>query len=185
MTAAGLLADARLDITRLRGHIDGLAPDARVAEVVSLSASLQKRLWEITSAAPALDGTLLSPGSRSTVFAGRNSLRLWTRFEKSFTRLGTSTVGYNRHPLSWLIGPGYFTVEPDQQGQLRFDYDRVPPETPPGWPAVVANAGTFSGAVYGHLSDRVAWVAADVLIGAAYRLGRPLDSYFVLARRPG
>ena len=50
---------------------------------------------------------------------------------------------------------------------------------------VVSNTGTFSRPVYGHLSDRVAWVAADVLIGAAYRLGRPLDSYFVLARLQG
>jgi hypothetical protein len=36
--------------------------------------------------------------------------------------------------------------------------------------------------VYGGLRDRVAWVSPDVLIGAAFREGTPLDSYFVLVR---
>lgn len=180
-----MLADPQLKIADLRAHLDALTPQARLAECVALTAALQKRLWEMTSGEPATGCTLLSDGDGSTVYAGRNSLRLFTHFEKCFTRLGPSTVGYNRHQLSWLIGPGYFTVEPDSGGQLRFDYERVPPKSPPGWPAVTTNAGAFSRPVYGHLSDRVAWVAPGVLIGSAYRLGQPLDSYFVLVRVPG
>jgi hypothetical protein len=94
-------------------------------------------------------------------------------------------VGRNRHALSWLIGPGYFKIESDDTGALRFDYEQVPAASPPGWPAVRPNNGTFSRLVYGHLLDRVAWVSADILVGAAYRSGKPLDSYFVLVRSPG
>lgn len=127
-------------------------------------------------------GQLLPAGTEEAVFAGRNSLRALTRFQKCFGKQGSATIGYNRHSLGRLIGPGYFTVLAEDGGLLRFDYDTLPAAGLPGWPPVASNQGLFAGQVYGHLSDRVAWVSTDVLVGSAYRSGKDLDSYFVLAR---
>ncbi|HEY8760854.1 MAG TPA: hypothetical protein VIP52_08085 [Candidatus Dormibacteraeota bacterium] len=185
MRLAEMLDGAHGDVAGLRSHVGQLSPAERTVECLSLAAPQQKRLWEMVSAGPAVAGVLLPPGAASTVFAGRNSLRMFTRFEKRFARQGPAVVGCNRHTLSWLIGPGYFTVEPDDTGGLRFDYERVPVDSPPGWPAVAPNTGTFARPVYGQLLDRVGWVSPDVLIGSAFRSGKLLDSYFVLVRAEG
>ena len=182
MKLAEMLDAPRSEVTALRSHLDGLAPAERMTECLSLGSHQQKRLWEMVAAAPAVAGELLPPGAASAVFAGRNTLRIFTRFEKLFARQGPAIVGYNRHSLSWLIGPGYFTVEPDHGSGLRFDYEQVPADSPPGWPAAAPNTGTFARPVYGELLDRVGWVSPDALIGSAFRLGKPLDSYFVLVR---
>jgi len=47
---------------------------------------------------------------------------------------------------------------------------------------VTSNSRWLSHPVYGDLLDRVVWASPGVLIGAAFRGGAPLDSYFVLAR---
>lgn len=184
MTVAGLLAGGSASGPGLRSHLDASSAAQRVAECQALSPSELKHLYAIASAEPAAAALLLAPDDEVAVFAGRNSLQLFTRFEKCFGQHNRTTVGYNRHPLSWLIGPGYFTVEPQDNGALLFDYARVPADPPPGWPASKPNAGLFSRPVYGHLTDRVLWVSADVLIGSAFRSGTPLDSYFILARLP-
>ena len=65
---------------------------------------------------------------------------------------------------------------------LEFDYGHVPSQAPDGWPPVKSNDGLLARPVYANLLDRVVWVSPDVLVGAAYRGGEPLDSYFVLVR---
>lgn len=184
MTLAEMVDGAYTKMAAIRAHIDGLSAEERMAECLSLNPTQQKRLWQMVSGGQAVAGELLPAGAASTAFAGRNSLSIFTRFEKHFARQGPAIVGYNRHRLRWLIGPGYFTVESDDTGALRFDYEHVPAESPPGWAAVRPNNGTFSRLVYDHLLDRVEWVSADVLIGSAYRSGESLDSYFVLVRKP-
>lgn len=164
----------------VREHLERQTAAGRRLQVLALSAGQQKRLWELISGEPGA-GRLL-PEAGTAVFAGRNSLRAFTRFEKWFARQGAAIVGCNRHPLSPLMGPGYFTVEERTGGTLEFDYSRVPPGAPAGWPPVRPNSRLLARAVYGGLLDRVAWVTADVLVGAAYRGGAPLDSYFVLVR---
>jgi hypothetical protein len=165
-------------------HLDRLTATGRVAECTAISAVQQKRLWELASAEARDGGELLGSAEGETaIFAGRNSLRMFNRFEKRFARQGTTVIGYNKHSLAWLTGPGYFTVEPRSPLEgLRFDYSRVPSDSPAGWPAVVDNSGFFARPVYGGLLDEVAWVSADVMIGSAFRAGAALNSYFVLAR---
>lgn len=182
MTLAQMLTGADADRAGLRTHLARLSSSDRLAECLSLAALEQKRLWEVASAGPTQPGVLLPSAQASAVFAGRNSLSLFTRFEKHFARQGNSVVGYNRHALGWLIGPGYFTVESEDEGGLRFDYEKVPMDSPLGWPAVAPNTATFARPVYGQLLDTVAWVTPDVLVGSAFRSGAPLNSYFVLVR---
>jgi hypothetical protein len=176
VTLAELLAGTGTTAEQAAAHLDALPAGDRVAQVVELSRSHQQRLWQLASAAPGKSGELDGD------YAGRNSLQLLSHFHKRFGSSGGGIVGHNRHPLMWLIGPGYFSVEAGAPGLLRFDYARLPAAPPPGWPPVASNTGLFARAVYGGLVDEVAWVTRDVLVGAAYRSGRPLDSYFVLAR---
>lgn len=180
MTLAGMLgarAQARGDIS---AHLDAIDAQQRIAECLGLSKDQQRRLWAIASADPGEVQELVGEQGPA-VFAGRNTLGLFTRFEKRFARDDGGVIGYNRHSLSWLIGPGYFTVSATPRGLL-FDYGKVPGKGPDGWPRVVPNSKGFAKPVYGGLLDDAVWVARDVLIGSARRGDVSLDSYFVLIR---
>jgi hypothetical protein len=184
MSLASLLDQPGMSMAEIGPHLDALDSADRVAECGALSAARQKRLWELASAAPRPGGGDLIPGGQDTaVFAGRNSLGMFSHFQKRFARRGAEIAGYNVHPLAWLIGPGYFMVETGPAGMpLRFDYARVPTAAPAGWPRVSDNSSALARPVYGGLLDEVVWVASDVLVGSAFREGRALGSYFVLAR---
>ena len=161
-------------------HLDALDTGTRIAECLELSKVQQKRLWQIASADPCKAEDLVGEKATAT-FAGRNSLALFSRFEKRFARHEGAVVGYNVHALGWLTGPGYFTVTTAPAGLL-FDYNRVPDVGPDGWPRVTNNSKGFAKPVYGGLLDDVIWVARHVLLGSARRGDVPLDSYFILAR---
>jgi hypothetical protein len=186
LTLASKVDAGQVTTSELADWLDRLSPASRTAECLALSADQQKRLWQMASAlgsGPSGGSLLANADGETAVFAGRNSLRIFTRFEKWFSRQGSEIVGCNRHVLGWFTGPGYFTVQEDSRSSgLRFDYGRVPSREPAGWPRVAGNSGILSGPVYGGLLDEVAWVSADVLIGSAMRRGTPLDSYFVLTR---
>jgi hypothetical protein len=169
MSLADLLAQPDLEADAVASHLQQLAADRRVEEVVALSPAAQRGLWQLASRA-AGQGELVPAGTAGIVV---------------FTMQGGAVIGYNRHPLRGLIGPGYFTAEGGAEGRLRFDYGRIPGRPPESWPAVRGNDGFPARLVYGNLVDDVVWVSADVLVGSASRAGRELNSYFVLARRPG
>ncbi|HXD81184.1 MAG TPA: hypothetical protein VNU27_06365 [Candidatus Acidoferrum sp.] len=180
MTLAEMLGPGVVTRADIAAHLDRLEARMRIAECVVLSKEQQKRLWKISSAEPGEIQELVDTGG-TAVFAGRNSLRFVSRFEKRFAHRAGAVIGYNQHRLSWLTGPGYFTAAVAPCGFL-FDYREVPTEAPAGWPRVSPNTQGFAGSVYGGLLDDVVWVARDVLIGSARRGDIPLDSYFVLAR---
>ena len=181
MTLARMLGSRPVTRTAIASHLDSLNAANRTIDCLSLSREELKRLWELAAADPGESQDLLGESKGST-FDGRNSLRLLTRFEKHFVRQEGMTVGYNHHRLSWLIGPGYFTVTAAPRGLL-FDYNRIPDHAPQGWPRVTPNTRSLARPVYGGLQDDAVWVAHDVLIGSARRGNLSLDSYFVLARR--
>ncbi len=181
MTLSGLLDRPDTTGEDVAAHARGLAGAQLLEECLSLTPARQKRLWDLACGAPPEDGLLATSGPE--VFVGRNSLRLFSRFEKWFARQDGRIVGCNRHSLSRLIGPGYFTVTEDGPGRLAFDYGSVPAQAPQGWAPVVPNSRALARPVYGDLLDRVVWISPDVLIGAAFRAGKAMDSYFVLVRR--
>ena len=180
MTLAELLGPANVTMGAIAGHLDGLTGDERTAQCLALTPPQQKKLWHLASQSPANPQPLLGEDGQA-IFVGRNTLQLFTRFEKRFARVGDAVFGYNRHRLSPIIGPGYFTVV-SKPAALMFDYANVPASSPNEWPRVRANTRGLAKAVYGGLIDDVVWVARDVLIGSARRGDAPLDSYFVLAR---
>jgi hypothetical protein len=180
LTLAEMLGQGSATRSSISAHLDALDKEVRVAECLALSRAQQKRLWEIASADRAEAQELVGDAG-AAAFAGRNTLRLFTRFEKRFVRHQGALIGCNVHTLGWLTGPGYFRVTA-QARRLLFDYTHVPSGSPPGWPRVVSNDQGFARPVYGGLIDDTVWVARDVLIGSARRGEVPLDSYFILAR---
>jgi hypothetical protein len=118
------------------------------------------------------------------IFAGKNSLPMFTWFEKRFARQGGRIVGYNHQTMSWFTGPGYFTLAPsaERPKEVLFDYTTVPQTAPADWPPPRPNSAGFSKLVYNNLHDFCRRVARDVVIGEATRLGKPMNSYFLLAR---
>lgn len=188
-TFAELLARDGVTQPDLAAHLDALDPDARARECRALSGKLQKRLWEVCAGAPAFTLEDLVPqslGDKQVIYAGKNSLAMFTHFEKRFVRQDGAVVGYNFQSMSWLTGPGYFTVVPAEgkrAGELLFDYTRVPSRAPEGWPPVKPNTAGLSKLVYKDLHDYCRRVSRDVIIGKATRKSeKEMENYFVLAR---
>jgi hypothetical protein len=189
-TLADLLAQDGVTQPALAAHLDSLDVQARVREIRALGKEAQRRLWEACADAPAFTADQLvagvAPGT-PVIWAGKNSLPLFTVFEKRFARVGADVIGYNHQSNSWITGPGYFTAiaSPENAREVRIDYTREPAATtnvPAGWPKIKPNKSGFSRLVYHNLYDYLRYVSKDVAIGFATRLGKPMDSYFVLAK---
>jgi hypothetical protein len=172
------------DAAGLAAALDATTEADRVVAIQAMTAAQQRRLWSMASTNPPADGELIRDSAPDAAqrFAGHNSLALFSRFEKRFFRAEGRIYGMNRHTLLPLIGPGYFGVAARPSGGLLFGYRQLPPSAPEGWPPIRSNDHGLARTVYGGLVDEVVWISRDVLIGAAFRNGRPLDSYFVLAR---
>lgn len=187
-TFADLLLRAEITQPELAAHLDALDSAARIDQCRALGKRAQKRLWQLCADAPAFTLEALIPTSEpGTVrWAGKNSLALFTHFEKRFARQDGVVVGYNFNPgIGWFTGPGYFTTVQaagERAREILFDYTRVPATAPAGWPPVRPNSGGPARLVYGNMHDFCRRVSSTVIIGAATRLGKPIDAYFVLAR---
>jgi hypothetical protein len=184
------LLRARASAKDIEHHLDSLSPAARVQEVLAITGKGVKHLYEAVADAPSVTLEEIVPantGSATVIFEGRNSLPLFSRFQKRFARLGDGTiVGYNHQTMSFLTGPGYFIVRaPDGEGdhgkEVLFDYTASPPSEPEGWPAFKANDRGFSRSVFMNLKDYVRRVARGVIVGKAYKLGVDQKAYFSLS----
>lgn len=188
-TLSSLLDSSEVTLATVEKHLDGLDPGQRVAECRALSKRQLARLWEVSAPAGELKlddlaGTVEKAGDR-VEFAGKNSLPLFTHFEKHFVRHGGAVFGINVGATQFATGPGYFTcdVTGERAKEVRFDYTRVPSDVPAGWPAPRSNRSGISYFVYRDMHDYNRRVSKDVVIGAATRLGAPIDAYYVLARK--
>jgi len=118
---------------------------------------------------------------------GRNSLPLFSAFEKRFYRLGTKAAvgGANFQTTSFATGPGYFTASPNaERTEIVIDYNQIPELAPEGWPALSDNNHGLGRLVYGGMIDTLRKVSEHVSIGAAQKQGDPPSAYFVLCRTP-
>jgi hypothetical protein len=116
---------------------------------------------------------------------GRNSLPMFSHFEKRFYRLETSAAvgGANFQSTSVFTGPGYFTASPTRErAEIVIDYSQIPTLAPEGWPALSDNLHGIGRLVYGGMIDTLRKVSEHVSIGAAQKQGQPASAYFVLCR---
>lgn len=188
-------ADAQIDA--IATYLDGLDDNARVEEATSIGGKAQARLWDLA------DGRSVSredivPTDRAALETvrhhGRNSLPVFTRFEKRFCRppedaqhAGDHLWGFNFGPTMGLVGPGYFVARAtpgDDRGEFVVDYYQVPPEKPAieDWPALKSNEQGLQVLVYSKMHDFLRKVSDHVTIGRAFKKDKITNNFFVLCR---
>lgn len=198
MTTLPLLLERRAPARDLHQFLDDSGHEARVAALAALTGPQQRALYEGAAGAEPLVLDDFVPAGRPALqpvlHHGVNTLPLpafGRRFVKVMARQPEGTViGWNRSPFAWLIGPGYFTLRPtvgdeQQHGGVVVDYYQTPTRpVPDGWPWILPNWLGLQSLVYGWCHDYMRRVSSDVTIGAAWKWGRPVGSWFVLARDP-
>ena len=134
------------------------------------------------------------PAMTEVIHEGKNSLGLFTRFQKRFCRPAQATNppelwGYNEQSMRPFTGPGYFvayrpTADGPVKGSVVIDYRRLPPDRPAGWPPIMPNSARLSRFIYNGTVDVMRRVSGHVSIGRAVRDNtKPMDAWFVLVRR--
>ena len=190
-------------IAQIAAHLDAL-PFAEVkAQTHVLSRNEQRKLYQLAKDSPALTFEDLTPSSipprTEIIHHGRNTLPLpgaFRNFEKRMCRPATGGLrafGYNEGGSRPLIGPGYFVAIPtagnpagEERGPIVVDYFQVPQEpVVEGWPKVVANTVGLQYFVFNQTRDFMRKVSNRVSVGAAYKVEKPLDHYFMLVREQG
>lgn len=184
---AGLL-QSKASAKEIESFLDGLSASARLEQVLSITGADVGRLYHAVADAPPMPLEEFVPQSTkgTLIYEGRNSLPMFTRFQKRFARApGGEVVGYNHQTMSFITGPGYFVVKPPSgQGEhgreFLFDYTERPPFIPEGWPAFKPNESGFSRLVYRNMKDYCRRVARGVVVGKAYELDVDRNAYFSL-----
>lgn len=174
-------------------HLDALDPAEKLRQVLAVKGKWVKALYERAADAPRVSLEEFVPASTTgttLIYEGRNSLTMFTRFQKRFLRTQSGViVGYNHQSMMWITGPGYFVFQdadgkPPVPDEPYIDYITEPPEIPEGWPPYKPNAGGLSGTVYGNMHDYMRRVATGVYVGKAYREEEDRDAYFSLTLQP-
>jgi hypothetical protein len=188
------LREQPIDLRALARFLDGLAPVERVAAIRAAGRAEQRRLYAAAEGFAELRLRDLVPPATpdlATVrHCGRNTLPLFTRFEKRFCRPAGADAekpeclwGYNFQSLSPLTGPGSYVARQDPaRPEVWIDYREIPPATPPGWPTPRPNQRGLARLVYGSMVDTLRRVSEHATIGSAARNGRELGSWFLLCR---
>lgn len=169
--------------------LDQLVGGDRVVAVRSLGPRTLRVLWDLVDGYA--DMTLADLVPRTTppyepvVHYGRNSLPMFTMFEKRFYRMGDGSAigGANFQTFSPLTGPGYFVArKEDGVPEVLIDYQTLPKDKPSDWPELRDNDSGIAKLVYGSMVDAVRRVSEHVSIGAASKNGQQINAYFVLCR---
>lgn len=176
--------------------LDAASTAERIAFVQGLERADQRALWALAESAPPLSLADFVPDhvpeGTPVCHHGCNTLPLprWGRhFRKPMFRApGGEIWGYNDSPFATPIGPGFFTTRqtrPDEHphSAIVVDYHLLPSgPVPDGWPRLRPNWLGLQVFVYFHTRDYMRRVSSHVTIGLATKYGRPLGSWFALAR---
>ena len=200
-TLAQLLANPATTYAQVAQHLEALSLQDRTKQAIALGRKAQRRLFQLSAEAPAVTiedfvpaGT---PPLTQVVHEGRNTLPLFTRFQKVFCAPADGSkrlFGYNEGFTRHLIGPGYFvghyTNEPPseagwtERGAIVVNYFLVPDaEVAPGWPKVVPNTRGLQTFVFNGTRDYMRKVCEGVTIGEAFKGEKSIDNYFILVRQ--
>ncbi len=177
--------------TQVSEMLAKLSPGERVAEVAALRPKQLAHLFEACAdnSAPQLGDLVPSelPTLSEVIHVGKNSLPVFSRFEKRFcrpppTRGADVLWGYNEQLMRPLTGPGYFVARLAQSGELTVDYRELPPTKPSSWPPIRSNQAGLSRFIYGGSVDVLRKVGQGVLVGRVYKDGSAQDAWFALTR---
>ena len=84
--------------------------------------------------------------------------------------------------MSWLTGPGHFTLRQDGEDEVIFDYISQPSSAPSDFPELVPNEKGGGRFVYAGMIDRVRRVSTHCVIGAAIKGDKDIGARFMLTR---
>ena len=195
-----LLAREATEIDQIADALDRASHAERVDALFALDRKGQRELFRRAASAPPLTLEDFVPADRAprepVRHLGRNTLPLTRRhklFKKCFCRPDDGSArlfGYNDAPSRWLVGPGYFVAVPTasnpawrSRGAIVVDYFQVPDgPVASGWPPVIPNTKGLQRFVYDRTRDFMRRVSKHVTIGAAFKVEKALDHYFVLVR---
>jgi hypothetical protein len=187
-----MLSASSPDPENIGQTLDRLSHAERLIAVHGLRRNQLQKLYDVVEGYTPMTLDALVPQGLPPLQAvrhiGRNSLPLFSHFEKRFYRLeGEAAVGgANFQSTSSLTGPGYFMAAALQnRGEIVIDYARIPHRAPEGWAELADNNHGLARLVYGGMIDTVRRVSKHVSIGAAQRSGHAPSAYFVLCRLPG
>lgn len=190
----GRLRESTIKNVDIAQFLDGLSSEDRVSAIRTIGAKDQHKLYDAAAGfAPVKLIELVQPDVPDLGVVrhyGKNSLPLFTEFEKRFSRppgQDSSTpdelMGFNFQTMSPITGPGYFMATEDKdRGEVLVDYRRLPDCHPPDWPEIRSNERGLGRFVYGFMVDTLRRVSEHVTIGSASRGGKDLGNWFVLCR---
>ncbi len=168
----------------IRQHLEALPASERVKQVLGFPAGLQGKLFEACKGQGDISMAEFVPASEETIiYELKNSLMMFNISQKRFFRPNSGeVVGYNRTGgfATFFTGPGYFYAVDGDDGEVVFDYTRLPDLQPDGWPKILENRGCLRGVTYGNQIDYVRRISKDTVIGTAYQNGKPRNAYFLL-----
>jgi hypothetical protein len=188
-----VLLEPTIDLERLAEVLDGLGHEGRVHTIRTWHKDRQKAIFEAAKGFRPLDLDFLVPSSVGplveVVHVGQNTLPMFSRFAKHFCKTAegaTELAGYNHQSMEALTGPGYFVAtkgEGEHEGELVFDYTKVPSQKPDAWPEIRRNEGGLAGIVNGGMVDYLRGISTHVSIGVAFKDGKHRGQWFSLVRK--
>ena len=197
MSLKKMLKDEATTLQDVSAYLDALENEERIKEVRRLGRKPQIRLWELAADGGSLDLDYFVPADTppltEVIHYGKNTLPVFTNFEKRFCRpkeANGGLYGYNEGFTRHFIGPGYFVAHATDPkdtwhdpSDLVIDYFMVPEdEVVDGWPKVIPNHKRLQMFVYKHTRDFMRRVSEHVTIGKAYKNEKALGAYFLLCR---
>ena len=193
----GLLRDSKAQPERVAQIFDQMSHAQRVVAIRATGRREQSKLWKAVDGFAPLSLLDIVPATQAANqqvrHYGKNSLPLFTGFEKRFVRpegqdatCPTELHGYNfQHSgiATSFSGPGYFVARNDEKrGEVLVDYYRVPQSKPQGWPTIRTNEHGGARLVYGFMIDTLRRVSEHVTIGHANKHGKDMSAWFILCR---
>jgi hypothetical protein len=171
------------DLSTIAAALNGAKEEERVTWLRSLNKKQQAALFLLAEGTQMQVEEVHGATGTTTIHYGKNSLPLFTQFQKRISFHDGVVQGYNHQTLKWLTGPGHFRVIPHEvPGELLFDYLWAPQSVPEGFPPARSNKGGVSTLVYGNLQDVVRKVSDHVSVGRAIIKGKLTNNYFGLCR---
>lgn len=192
-----VLLEPTINLSRLESVLDELGHVGRLATVRGWGRKDLTRLYDAAKGHHALTLEHFVPAAvgpmTEVIHHGKNSLPLFTHFQKRFTRPEgasdpvTELWGFNRQSNEAVTGPGYFVVHTDWDGgqvpgEVAIDYRKVPKGKVASWPEVIPNSARLGRFVYADMVDVMRGISKHVSIGRAWKHGKWMDAWFVLCR---
>ena len=170
------------DVATLGAALDASTHAERMAWMRTLNGKELAAVYAMAADGPALEvGHFHGEPGEVVIHHGQNSLAFFSAFQKRVVDNDGVLQGYNHQTMSWLTGPGHFTLSQDG-GEVLFDYTREPVTPFDAFPPLKKNTSGISLLVYGHMVDRVRRVSRDCVIGTAFKKDKPFDAWFMLIR---